>query len=502
MGKGNPFDKLFIFEMANNHMGDVEHGIRVIREFGEAAKEFDFNFAFKLQYRDLDTFIHPDFRERMDIKYVKRFSETRLSEQDFLKLKEEMGKNGFRAICTPFDEASVGKIEEHGFDMLKIASCSFTDWPLLERIAQTKLPIIASTAGASLESIDAVVSFLEHRDKEFALMHCVGEYPTRKENLQLNQIRFLRERYPEITVGYSTHESPDETDAVKIAIGEGARIFERHVGIKTEKYGINGYSSTPEQAKKWLESAKEAYVIAGIGGEKTEVTQKEKEDLRGLQRGVFAKAPLKAGERLTTENTFLAIPNEKGQMVANDLSKYSEFTLKADVGENGAVMLENTEEQNHRELVAKYLSQVKKVLKDSNLALPRKVEMEFSHHYGLEKFGEWGATIISVVNREYCKKLIILLPGQRHPPHAHKIKEEAFQVLYGSVYIDLGDGEKEYKAGDLLVVERGKVHSFRSDTGTIFEEVSTTHHKGDSYYKDESILANPKRKTVITCWIG
>ena len=67
-------------------------------------------------------------------------------------------------------------IEGQGLYIIKDASCSFTDWPLLERIAATGRPIIASTAGASLEDIDRVVSFLMHRDKRFAILHCVGEY--------------------------------------------------------------------------------------------------------------------------------------------------------------------------------------------------------------------------------------------------------------------------------------------------------------------------------------
>ena len=80
------FDKLFIFEMANNHMGDVEHGVRVIEEIHKVSKDFPFKFAFKFQYRQLDSFIHPDFKDRKDIKYVKRFSETRISGADFLKM--------------------------------------------------------------------------------------------------------------------------------------------------------------------------------------------------------------------------------------------------------------------------------------------------------------------------------------------------------------------------------------------------------------------------------
>ena len=80
-------------------------------------------------------------------------------------------------MCTPFDEASVPVIEEQDLDIIKVASCSFGDWPCWN-VLQTGKPIIASTAGATLEQIDQVVSFLEHRNKDFAIMHCVGEPPT------------------------------------------------------------------------------------------------------------------------------------------------------------------------------------------------------------------------------------------------------------------------------------------------------------------------------------
>jgi sialic acid synthase SpsE len=166
---------LFVFEMANNHMGDIAHGIEVIRRFGEVARDFpEFKFAFKLQYRDLDTFIHPKMRGREDIHYIKRFSDTRLTKENFDALISEIRSNGFLAMSTPFDENSVDLIQNQELDIIKIASCSFNDWPLLERVSEAAQPIIASTAGASLEDIDRVVSFFQHRNKEFAILHCVG----------------------------------------------------------------------------------------------------------------------------------------------------------------------------------------------------------------------------------------------------------------------------------------------------------------------------------------
>ena len=130
-------ENLFTLELANNHMGDIEHGIHVIQEFGKVCKKYPFSFAFKLQYRQLDSFIHPDMKGRDDIPYIKRFSETRLTRGDHDRLVKEIQKQGFLTMSTPFDEESVDVIESQDLDIIKIPSCSFGDWPLLEKISQT-----------------------------------------------------------------------------------------------------------------------------------------------------------------------------------------------------------------------------------------------------------------------------------------------------------------------------------------------------------------------------
>ncbi len=245
---------LFVFELANNHMGRPELGLRIIREISRISRSFPWHFAFKFQYRDLDTFIHPEYRNS-SLKYVRRFIETRLSPDQFRRLKEELDSLGMISICTPFDEASVDLIEQHGIDIIKVASCSFTDWPLLERIVMTSKPVIASVAGESIDNIDKVVSFFQHRQKDMALMHCIASYPAMPEELAMNQIDLLRARYPQVPVGFSTHESPDQSDPIKLAIAKGADIFEKHVAVAGEGISVNSYSSTPEQVRRWLESA-------------------------------------------------------------------------------------------------------------------------------------------------------------------------------------------------------------------------------------------------------
>jgi N-acetylneuraminate synthase len=498
----NDLKPLFVLELANNHMGSLEHGLRVVRAFREVTRQFPYNFAFKLQYRQLDTFIHPSYRGSSAFPYVKRFEETRLQPDEFKALRDEIGSQGFLAMCTPFDEASVDLIEEHEYDIVKIGSCSFTDWPLLERVAQVDKPVVASCAGTPLDDIDRVVSFFEHRNKDLALLHCVAEYPVSVEAMQLNQIDLLKERYPGILVGFSTHEDPRNTRAVQMAIAKGAAILEKHVGLATDEIVLNTYSASPEQLREWLTAADEALHAGGVVGERYSSSELERASLLGLRRGVFAKRPLIAGSVLKSDDIFLAIPASPGQLSANDLSKYTEYTLRTEVDEGGPVLTEKLDASDHRQRVHEIIDEVKEMLRQSGLAVPAMVDMEISHHYGLERFGEFGVTMLNVVNREYCKKLLIMLPGQNHPAQYHKVKEETFHVLYGDLDLSLDDNERILNAGDVVTIERGVQHEFGSRSGAIIEEISTTHFGEDSFYRDPAITGNLNRKTFVTHWMA
>lgn len=490
---------LFILDMANNHMGDVKHGLRLIREFHQVTKKFDFNFGFKFQYRDIaGTFIHPDYKNRKDIKYVKRFLETSLSPTEYSRLKKEVERLGYISICTPFDEPSVDLIEKQNFSIIKIGSCSFTDWPLLERIVKTDKPIIASTGGATLEDIDKVVSFFHHRNKTFAIMHCVGEYPTKEENLQLNQITFFKKRYTDVVIGFSTHEEPDKFLPVQLAIAKGAKIFERHVAVKSDKYKINTYSSTPEQIENWLRAAETAIKIDGVADKRSHHTEKEIADIRQFQRGVFVKKPVKKGELIDIKNVFFAFPNQPGQLVSNDISKYKYFYPKKDLKKNGAVI--DVKIVDTREKVYKIVKQIDKLLEKSGVIFPERVDLEISHHYGIDKFDQYGICMITCVNRDYCKKLIAMLPGQSHPTQLHQRKEETFHILYGKFIVSLSGKKHIYQPGDVITIKPGVKHSFTTTQGGILEEISSTHFIDDSFYTDKRITLNKNRKTFVSYW--
>lgn len=493
------FKDLFIFEMANSHQGSVEHGIDIIHAMSKIARKHNIKAAVKLQFRNLDNFIHPDYKGRQDVKHIPRFESTRLNYEQFNQLVDAIHEEGLIAMSTPFDEDGVEWCMDMGVDIIKIASCSSLDWPLLETAAAAGKPLIISTGGKTLSDIDKLYNFFTHRHCEFAFLHCVAEYPAPFERLQLDFIDKMNRRYPDITIGYSGHEAPDDNTVPMLAIAKGAQILERHVGLPTETITLNAYSMNPEQAGKWVEAALQARTICGMkkSGEKY-ISQEELDSLNSLMRGVYLKRDIKEGEEITREDVFFAMPCHDKQMHSGEF--YDGVIAHRDYKANEE--LHEKKRMTDINLARSVVHDAKGMLYEAGIALGDDFEVELSHHYGMKHFRQTGAIIINIINREYCKKLIIVLPGQKHPTHAHKVKEETFQLLYGDLTVTMEGRERKMKPGDIQTVLRGEKHAFTSHTGAIFEEVSTTHVKSDSFYDDPQIrrLDPMERKTILKKW--
>lgn len=491
---------LIIFELAGNHNGKIEKAMKLIDEIyrisnDEKYKEV-FDFGIKTQYRNLESFIHFAYKDDFNFKYIKRFTETRLDNKDYEMIHRVNKNRGFITITTPFDEPSVDLAVEHNIDIIKVASCSFDDWPLLNKISETDKPIILSTATARITGIDKVVMFFKHRNKSFALLHCTAEYPTSKECVQLNQIELLKNRYPDISIGFSAHESIDSYTSAD-SILKNVKIIEFHYGLTGE---LNSYSKDKFAVSAWLEKLYDNYIKCGVGVDERYVSSdKELSDLSGLKRCAYAKRDINKGEIITRNDINFCIPNlGNGHLFASDFSKYNEITAISDMKMDEPVYNKDVEINNIRDAVLEIHSQIKDILKEGNIHLPKNsVNFTISHHYGFDKFGETGATIIDIINREYCKKIIVLLQGQNHPEHYHKLKEEVFHVLHGSMILKLNGKEEELLQGDMIVINKNDIHGFSSVDGCVFEELSSHHYKDDSYYSDPKITENRFRKLDI-----
>lgn len=319
----NIFQDLFVLELANNHWGKLERGLKIIEEFSHIVRFNNVKAAIKLQFRDVDNFIHKDFRNRTDIRYINKTIATKMSINDYAEMVNAVKGAGCLTMSTPFDERSVELCANLNVDIIKIASSDINDWILIEAIAQTGKPVIVSTGGSFLKDIDDMVKFFKKRNIPLAINHCVAQYPTEKDHLELNQIDFLRNRYPDNIIGFSTHErNEDIEDAMMIAYAKGARTFERHIDIDADNIPVSPYCSLPEDLDRWIKGYKRAVGMCGAPGtERRIIPDMETEYLTALVRGVYARKDLPAGHILHDEDVYLAIPLQKGQISCREFMR-------------------------------------------------------------------------------------------------------------------------------------------------------------------------------------
>ncbi len=472
----------YIFEMANNHMGSVAHGKLIIDRFSEIARRYGIDAGMKFQFRQLGTFIHKDFIDS-DLKYVKRFKETELSKDQFRELIDYTKEKGLKTVATPFDNESIPWLEDLDVEIVKVASCSVDDWLLLKDICEINKKIIISTGGADMATLHKVYNIFKSRDRDFAFMHCVGEYPTKSKHANLNRINILRQEFPDIQIGFSTHERNGwgKLTLVPYAIAMGCSIIEKHVGVAHEDIRLNDYSCSPGEMDTILQRVK---IYSNCCNTPSDT---EKETLNGLKRGIYAKRDLKSGEIIGEDDIYLAMPVIDNQMNGSMLYDCIGKELLNDVNKDFELCIEDCIANFNNVIISEIKMKALDILDQANLSISRDDEIEISCHYGIDNFFKAGVLIMSRINREYCKKILIVFSGQSHPSHKHFKKEESFELLYGDCELVVSGVKHQMVKGEPILIPRNAEHSFSSMDGCVIEEVSTTHYVGDSIYNDFNI---------------
>ena len=155
-------------------------------------------------------------------------------------------------------------------------------------------------------------------------------------------------------------------------------------------------------------------------------------------------------------------------------------------------------------LVRSYIHEVKAILNYNNIKIKNNFDLEISHHNGIKNFKKTGCFLFNIINKNYAKKLLVMLPNQSHPLHFHKQKDESFHIISGKLVSYLNNKKKILKPGDILHIKKNSWHKFEAlKEGCIFDEISTTSYKNDSFYKNRTIkkLSRDDRKTYINSWV-
>lgn len=339
------FENLFVLELANNHWGSLKRGKQIVREFAKVVKSNNVRAAIKLQFRDVESFIHKDFKtsgsgEQLPLlskrdRYIQKTSKTKLTYNELKELIQYIKKHGCIAMATPFDELSVDWCLALDLPIIKIASSDINDWMLLNKIASTKKPVIISTGGANDKQVDDVIKFFVNRNIPIAVNHCISKYPSENNELELNQIDYLKRKYPELTIGLSTHEYHDWYSSILISYAKGARTWERHIDIPYpeghEQKEVSSYCSLPHQIDEWFKAFNRAVVMCGTSSHiRRVVDEKETKYLESLHRGLYLKHDVAKDSKITINDLYGAIPclHEIGQFSSRDFIEMDAFANK------------------------------------------------------------------------------------------------------------------------------------------------------------------------------
>lgn len=213
---------LLIAEVGSNHAGDpvmAKEGIHAAKEAGADVVKYQLYQAEQL------------VDDKMPVlKYIaqthktqrERFKSLQMPESVFVELAEEAVRVGIHFMVTPFYPQAVEFLDPL-VPAFKIASGDLTNKELLEACVATGKPLILSTGLSDLGEIDWAVERVP-KDR-LHLLHCVGAYPTPDDQVNLNAIPFLRERYG-VPVGFSDHSVGSTACIAAVALG--ATVIEKH----------------------------------------------------------------------------------------------------------------------------------------------------------------------------------------------------------------------------------------------------------------------------------
>jgi sialic acid synthase len=309
-----------IGEIGQNHNGSVDLAkviidlaSRDVRDdfFENSLKGMD---AIKLTKRDLNEELS---KSQMDKVYdnPNSFGKTYGEHRRFLELTDEdhfevykyaKSKNlDFVETLCAIGTLSILKLFTP--DKLKVASRDITNIPLLEALAETKLPIILSTGMSEKKELDEALDTITKYHNNISILHCVSQYPTEPQNVNLNTIKYLIKNYPDYTIGYSDH-----TIGISIpvaAVTMGAQIIEKHITIDRRLKGTDQAGSLgPDGVYRMVRDIRMLNMSLGV--EDIFIEPSVRENMIKLERSVATNRDIKSGEIITEKDIHLLSPGD------------------------------------------------------------------------------------------------------------------------------------------------------------------------------------------------
>ena len=330
-----------IAEIGHNHQGDVEKAKALIH----AAKECGVD-AVKLQKRDnrrLYTralYDSPyDNEHSFGATYGVHREALELTPAEWLELREFSREEGVTLFGTVFDEPSADLLAGLDLPAFKIASADLVNTPLLRHVAALGKPVFLSTGGGTLEDVERAVDTILPINPHLCLLQCTASYPASVEELQLGVIRTFRERFPEVVVGLSDHQSGIAMSLVGFMLG--ARVIEKHFTLDHAWKGSDhAFSLMPEGMRRLVRDLRRVPEALGDGVKRP--LPSEERPLEKMGKKLVAARALQTGHVLQAGDLVAKSPADGG-LRPYELDRLLGRRLRRALAEDDEIALEDVE---------------------------------------------------------------------------------------------------------------------------------------------------------------
>lgn len=300
-----------IAEVGHNHQGDVQQALRLI----EVAKECGVD-AVKFQKRSNRTLYTREFYEQSydnELSFGRTYGQHRdaleLGADDYRVLLQHARDVGVTLFATAFDFESAELLAELDVPAFKFASGDLRNIPLQKHVAAFGKPMFLSTGGGTMEDVDRAVETILPINDQLSVLQCTAAYPASTEDLNLNVITTLRERYPELVVGLSDHQNGIAMAVVAYMLG--ARVVEKHFTLDHALKGRDhAFSLMPEGMRRLVRDLHR--VPTALGDATKRPLPVEADPIEKMGKKLVAARELEQGHVLTVEDIAIKSPADGG----------------------------------------------------------------------------------------------------------------------------------------------------------------------------------------------
>jgi N,N'-diacetyllegionaminate synthase len=246
------------------------------------------------------------FVDKTRFDYWKRME---FSLEQWKGIKQHCEDKGLEFMSSPFSNKAVDYLEEIGVKQYKVGSGEVSNLLLLNRIANTRKPVILSSGLSDWKEMDQAVNLFKNKNSQVSILQCTTQYPTTPENWGLNILKDLKERY-NIPIGFSDHSGTPT--ACIAAASLGAEILEFHVAFDKKMFGPDATSSlTISEVKQLVDAVRQIEIAL------QNPIKKEIDESKLLLKTLFGKSlainqDLKKGEIIKIEFLEGKKPGDKG----------------------------------------------------------------------------------------------------------------------------------------------------------------------------------------------